>query len=508
MSRNLRTRAGRNTIRWLLIATVAFGFTARARATEGTDRDDYRDLQEQVLKLKASEARGRQRMQEDEKLIRDLEERLDRFDARRQVLEQASHRQEATNRQLENSTIEQIQKLQEQVSSQAAPPQFDSWINRYLGQHQFTLAGAAAGDFIYDRQTNQNTFSLVFEPLFLYRLNDWMLFEAEFEAALPLGSSAEFGLPVANAQIFLNEYMELVAGVFDQPFGDFYEAQSALWVNRMVTAPLPYGAEALIPPSDLGLQLRGSTQWGALGQDIDYTLWVGNGPTYDTSVATPVVGQTLESPTNIGAQSHGRAYGARFRVYPLPLDANLGRLELGASTYNGKWQSGKWLNGWGVDFNYLRGSLQARGEFLEAYRQMPSAHADNRQGWYMQVGYFLRDLPTLHVGGQVQDVLRRLEPLIRYSGVNQRAVITNEIQNTPETAFNGSPSIFSPHAREVALGLDYWIEPSIVWQTEFDFELPRAGGTAITLNGGSASAAPAGSTANDRAILTQLAIGF
>jgi hypothetical protein len=38
-------------------------------------------------------------------------------------------------------------------------------------------------------------------------------------------------------------------------------------------------------------------------------------------------------------------------------------------------------------------------------------------------------------------------------------------------------------ALNLTLGVDYWIEPSIVWQTEFDFELPRAGGTILAFRG-------------------------
>jgi hypothetical protein len=490
-----------------LIATIVLGV---ATASFGADAVDagLPQIQRQLVKLKNDEAAERKRMEADEQLIRGLERRLNQLDFKNRALDQKSHQVEVTNRQLQESTTQQLSTLQQRVAAEPSSLPFDQSMSRYLGTHQFTFAGAMAGDFIYNRQTNQNTFALVFEPLVLYRLTDWMLFEAELEAGLPQGSAADFGLPVATAQIFLNDYVELVGGLFDQPFGDFYETQSPLWVNRLITAPLPYGAEALIPPSDLGIQLRGSTQWGALGQDIDYTLWVANGPSYDTSLPQPVVGQTLESPTNIGVQSHGRAYGARFRVYPIPLDTKLGRLELGASTYNGKWLNSQWLNGWGVDFAYLLGNLQARGEFLEAYRQMPSpSGADNRQGWYAQAGYFLQGLPSLKLGDKVDDAIRRLELVIRYSGVNQRAVVSDEIQRTPEIGFNGSPSVFSPHAREVALGLDYWIEPSIVWQTEFDFELPRAGGTITTVNP-SPSSVPAGSTGNDRALMTQLAIGF
>jgi hypothetical protein len=93
--------------------------------------------------------------------------------------------------------------------------------------------------------------------------------------------------------------------------------------------------------------------------------------------------------------------------------------------------------------------------------------------------------------------------------VNQRAIVAEEVSTIPAIGFSGSPAIFSPHAREVALGVDYWIEPSIVWQTEFDFELPRAGGTIFAFNGtNTPTGTPAGATANDRALLTQFAIGF
>jgi len=138
-----------------------------------------------------------------------------------------------------------------------------------------------------------------------------------------------------------------------------------------------------------------------------------------------------------------------------------------------------------------------------------NSSADNRQGWYVQVGYFLQGLPLPQLPYGLENQIHKLEPLVRYSGVNQRAIVVDEISTSPEVGFSGSPSIFAPHAREVALGLDYWIEPSIVWQTEFDLELPRAGGTLLSFNGKSQPTAQGiGATPNDRALLTQFAIGF
>jgi hypothetical protein len=123
----------------------------------------------------------------------------------------------------------------------------------------------------------QNTFSVNFNPEMFFRVNDWILFQGSLDASWNPGSSgASFSSGVADAQIFLNDYTELVLGAFDQPFDDFYEDNSAFWVNRFVTAPLPYGARALVPPSDIGMQVRGGYQWGQLGQDVDYTVWAAN----------------------------------------------------------------------------------------------------------------------------------------------------------------------------------------------------------------------------------------
>ena len=215
------------------------------------------------------------------------------------------------------------------------------------------------------------------------------------------------------------------------------------------------------------------------------------------------MGDTISAPNNIRLNTHSPAFGARLRVYPLPVDSRLGRLELGASTYDGKWLNGFWFNAWGVDFNYFRDNVQARGEWLQTYRQMPGPNsADNRQGWYVQVGYFLTGLKLPGLPQSANQLLSKFEPLVRYSGINQRAAVQSEIITSPAIGFTGSPAVFAPHAREVALGLDYWFSPSMVWQNEFDFELPRAGGFYSDVG------QPIHATANDRAFMSQFALGF
>jgi hypothetical protein len=491
-----------------LILALSLPVLSGAIAAAADDSGDPGAIQQQVNQIRTDESNQRERVEQDERAIRLLEEQLQQLKGQNAALVRQADTLEISSEKLKADTA-QLQNSQKQFEAGLSDEQFGSAMSRYFGSHQFTWDGSISGSFIYDRGNNTNTFALAFQPLVVYRLNDWISAEGELDGLLPQGSNAQFALPVAMFQLFLNDYLQVNAGLFDQPFGDWYEAQSPAWVNRFVTAPLLYGAEAIIPPTELGLQLRGGFQWGVLGQDVDYTSWVANGPGFQT-LPQPVVGQTLNPVNNIQINTNGKAFGTRIRFYPLPLDSNLGRLEVGASTYNGKWLNGNWFNSWGVDYAYLNGNLQTRGEYVQTYRQMPDGMAqDKRQGWYIQLGYFLQGLPLPQLPFGLDRYIENLEPLVRYSGVNQRAVVAEEISTVPGIGFSGSPAIFTPHSREVALGIDYWIEPSIVWQTEFDTELPRAGGTLFSFNGGNTpSASPIGATANDRAILTQFVIGF
>ncbi len=446
-----------------------------------------------------------------------LERRVDQLENENGRLKKANAELQKNTQNLQKSTTQQISALQSQASESSSPQNFFDAMNRFLGRYRFTLVGGAAGSYIYDRNSNTNTFALDMEPIILWQLSDNLLFEGTVEANLPAGGSADFQLPVADFQYFLNDYAELVMGIFDQPFGDWYEDQSPFWVNRFVTAPLPFNVNPLIPPTEIGVQLRGGFQWGEMGQVADYTVWSGNGPGYSNSTcgantppsplptcpSTAFVGDTLVGVNNIKLNTHTPSFGGRFRIYPLPADSDWGRLELGVSTYDGKWENGLWLTSWGVDFNYFRDNLQMRGEWIESYRQMPAGlGSDNRQGWYVQAGYFLTGLKAPLIPSAANQYIDRLEPLIRYSGINQRAAVLGNIITTPEIGFTGSPALYAPHAREVALGLDYWFAPSVVWQNELDLELPRAGGFY------SDTGAPVGAYPNDRAFVSQFAVGF
>jgi len=499
--------------RVVLLAALILVMPISSWSADSDSASTLREIKKEIRELAADRERA--------------QEKIQRLEKRVEQLEGENAQIKATNAQIKTETVqttEEVKTLSQAVEQGPGPEGMARAFKGYLGSHTFTLTGAAGFDFIADQQSGaldsishatQNSFFLDFEPMLLYRPNDWMLFEGVLSATF---GNAGTGTDLSSAIFYLFpcDYMTIIGGLFDLPFGDWYEDQSPMWVNRFVSAPLPYGVEPVVPPAELGLQARNGMQWGSVGQDFDYTVWLGQGPGYSANVP----GAVSSSPVAIASkQTNGKSFGGRFRVYPLPLDSDLGRLEIGVSSYDGKWLNGKWLTSWGVDFAYLMGSLQARGEWVQSYRQMPAPYKqDNRQGWYVQLGYFLNDFNLPGVPDEINNYVHRFEPLVRYSGVNQHFVDTDDIVATtgvgqggtqmgliPDFGLSGSPALFAPHSREVALGLDYWIAPSIVWQNEFDIELPRAGGTFIN---GAGMTSPVGSVSNDHAFLSQFTIGF
>jgi TolA-binding protein len=471
-------------------------------------------------------------LEAERKHVDELERRVKALESSNSELQQATTKLNTGDQQLVSQSGDlqkQVTDIQKTVSSQLGPFGFGDRINSFLGQHTFTMVGGVSAGFYFDRKAGMNQPVLDFEVNPMIRLNDWLQFYASIGATAEPGDGiSALGPSLANLQIFpfgQDEPLELVAGLFDIPFGDWYENQSPNWVNPFVTAPLLYGAEAIVPPSSLGLQARGGIQWGRLGQDFDYTVWIDSGPSFESapgvsSIPAPVVGEALNPLTGTNLATNGKAVGGRFRFYPLPIDRELGRLELEASSYDGKWLDGLWYESWGVGYAYRLGAFRTRGEWAQSYRRMPTLAGgaaypgccghDNRQGWYVQFGYFLYGIPHPELGDWLEPRFNKTEFLVRYSGVNQSAILANDISTIPVFSFNGSPSVFSPHAREVALALDYWIAPSIVWMTEVDFELPHQGGTLYNFAGSASvpTATSFGSTTNDVAVMTQLAIGF
>lgn len=410
--------------RRIFVVAVAAGLLARPlHAADPQDdidalRQEMRQLQEENKRIQEENQRIQERMQ-------DVERKLEEGEA---------------------AHAKQEQELKTEITS--APRRY---LERYFGEDRFVLTGYGAGSYVWDRNAGSNTFLATFAPIFLYRVTDWILFEAEPEFELDSDGDTEINLEYAQADIVLNDYATFVGGKFLLPFGEFIQQLHPAWINKLVSNPLPYreGEEGgLMPFSNVGAQFRGGAQLlGREGVDLAYTVYIANGPRFESDQ----VGAGFN--TNNIDNNVGKGYGARLSLYPIPLSAELGRIELGASTFDGKWDDGGdfWFTSWGIDSAYQFDELEVRGEYLQTYRQMPAGVGnDNRQGWYIQTSYRLSRVPL--------DYVNRLELIARYSGVNQRAVTNDELV---------------PHPRQVALGIDYWLTPSVVGKLEYDRDLPR-----------------------------------
>jgi hypothetical protein len=437
----------------ILGALVLFASPPVSPADSG--ESEVRKLKQEIERLKAENEANRMKMEEFEKKLEQLEVK--------------SEEKQKQIDQLQTKTEEKQKEIAAEVSKGPSPEVLRRVLGSYWGDGRFMITGYGFGEYDWDQNSNSNTFTAGFNPVFLFRLNDWILFQSELEVKLPSEGETETNLEFANADIFLNKYTSVVAGKFLLPFGDFIERLHPPWIDKLVSHPLPLreGDDGgLLPFSDIGVQfLRGAVPLSGPGTSFEYTAWMGNGPSYESEE----LGSNFTS-NNIDS-NRNKAFGARFAVYPLPIDAGLGRLGVGASTFDGKWDSGGnlWFRSWGLNGLYQLAQAELRGEYINTQRDLPSTSEiphDNRSGWYIQGAYSLSQVPIPYVS--------RVELVARYSRQDQRAVTSED---------------YVPHPRQVSVGFDYWLTPSVAFKFEYDRDLPE-------------------SAPNDNEIRTQLAVGF
>jgi hypothetical protein len=353
---------------------------------------------------------------------------------------------------MEAQSDKKAKELEEKVAKQAS-----SWVDRYLktqtGDTRYTLTGYAFGDYSWrSKHGNQNerinTFGAGFNPIFLYRLNDWIFFEGELEVELE-GTDTEVALEYAQANVFLNDYMTVGVGKYLTPFGEFIERLHPAWIHKLITRPLPYrstGAGGFLRFSEVGPQLRGVIPLSQMpGVETEYAVFVGNGPRFNSTARGAHLTNNFED------NNFGKSFGGRIGLRPLPFEWGWGRFKIGASTYNGKWNGDEWLNVWGLDLAYQKEPFELRGEYLGFHREMPAGvNTDRRGGWYLQGSYKLSDVPIRFID--------RSEVILRFSALHQPQHPTREFVAKP---------------RQFTIGWGYWLTPSVVWKLEYNRDFPR-----------------------------------
>ncbi len=284
------------------------------------------------------------------------------------------------------------------------------------GERSFVVNGFTRAG--YSNPNNDNSsFSAGFFPVFVYRLDDRLLFEAELHVMAGSGGTG-VELSYAHTSYIVGDALTLGAGKFLSPFGTFQERLHPAWINKLPSNPLVYAHGAGIAPEAMtGVQARGAMRLGETDGKFTYAAWVTNGPSLsdantlagDAAAAAgghdahkaPVPPEFRESLTgrldfDDGGDSNGnKTFGTRLAYLPVPW------IEIGGSYWAGDadptgsiFEGGDFrLTGLDLvvqhrDVESIGGNLEFRAEYIES--DVDNGHLpfnNRRSGGYAQVAY-------------------------------------------------------------------------------------------------------------------------
>ncbi len=280
--------------------------------------------------------------------------------------------------------------------------------------HNFMVVGDAEVQF--GKTAGQHSgFALAdFAPIFLFRANDNVLFEAGFDTTLQNaggppgtggGANTSFSMSFGQLDYLLNDYVTVIAGDMLLPLGTYNE-RGAGWLNKIPDAPLL--DDQLVPGSGIGAQLRGAVPVGEDGQMLTYSVYGVNGPgsvngsgsAFQTP-GDPTSGANLDLGGNVGILGdgsqqnlHGNPSGGG-RIgwfYPWKLHHDI---ELGISGQSGEWDdTGNHL--WSamvLDAAVHFGPyVEVKGEYANTWYGTDDAGTIHPHAAWVQAGYKLAGL--------------------------------------------------------------------------------------------------------------------
>ena len=359
-------------------ASCVLGLTVSPRASAAISDEDFNALKSTVQQLQSERAQDKQQIQ--------------------QLQQQLGETQSlATNA---------VEKADAVAQAQATP------VRNAL--HNFTMVGDA--EIQYAKTFGNNTHSgfllADFAPIFLYRANDSILFEAGFDVMLqngaePVsghdsGSSTSVGISFAQLDYLINDYVTFVGGYMLLPLGTYSE-RSAGFLNKMPDGPL--GREFL-PGAGAGAQLRGAFAVGESGQMITYSVYGANGP---SSLDGLDGAGSLDLGGNVGLLNNGNtgnlhsapSGGGRLGwFYPWAAHKDL---EIGLSGQTGVWDDAGNHNWSAAVLDaalHLGPSFELKGEFINSWYGTSDVGTVHPWAVWTQAGYKLAglnlDMPVIN----------------------------------------------------------------------------------------------------------------
>lgn len=314
------------------------------------------------------------------------------------------------------NNAEQKAEAANQVQPTFPPPNLGT-----TATHNFSMVGDAEVQF--GKGAGQHsTFTLAdFAPIFLFRANDNVLFEAGFDIMLnnntdasgnrAAGSSTSVSMSFGQLDYLCNDYVTLCAGDILLPLGTYSE-RAAGWLNKIPDDPL---IRDWLPGSGVGIEFRGAVPVGDRGQLFNYSLYGVNGPS-SSSITNGASASDLDLGGNVGDTPNWHANpsaGGRIAYfYPWKVHYDF---ELGLSGQSGQWSdSGNRL--WSacvVDAAlHLSPYFELKGEYINTWVDTDNLGTINPNGLWVQASYKLaglqRDFPLIN----------NLELVTRYDNEN------------------------------------------------------------------------------------------
>lgn len=236
--------------------------------------------------------------------------------------------------------------------------------------------------------------SMHFNPIFHFQLGDRLFFEGEVELEVNGDGDTETKLEYSNINLFLNDNLTLVGGLFQSPLGYFRQNLHPSWINKMATAPPGFGHDGAAPVSDIGLQLRGAHSYNN-GSRLNYAIYTANGPRLEPDdPVTPTEIHAINAEGATSNEDNSLVTGGRIAYMPVP------NFEVGLSAASGKvalsGENNRDYNVAGADFSWQAGAFDIRGEYIESVvGALASSVTPEKLKWssgYLQVAY--RWLPS------------------------------------------------------------------------------------------------------------------
>lgn len=356
-------------------------------------------------------------------------------------------RQEMAQTRLE---LQAIRRLAESLE-----PGFSNFLVTGYGHTLFT-----------DGEGEDSSFSALFAPVFLWEINDRLLFETEIAFTFSGGGGhgamgggepgTEVDLEYAHLSYLLNDYVTIGAGKFLTPFSIFAERLHPSWINKLPNAPMAFAHGGIAPMASLGAYIRGGIPIGST--KINYAFYVSNGPRLNTGDDEPDEAGQLHF-DNYSDVNNNKAIGGRIGFLPIP-EAEFGYSFLVAGvTPTGEIAEVGDVDAFlqAIDFSYVRdidflaGMIDFRFEFAwsdvdTTTYELPGGDItfDNeRNGGYFQLAYRPINVDP--------SFLQDLEVVGRWDWLDGPA---------------GGPE-GDQDSERWALGLNYWLTPSTVLKGSF-----------------------------------------